>query len=78
MRPEKITLPAAGAFASLADHGEIITHTVGRKESGFFCIAFFICFQELERPRLRLWQFLDAHRQRTRDSGCVIDRAGAS
>jgi len=45
-------LPAAGAFASLADHGEIITHTVGRKESGFFCIAFFICFHELEIGRV--------------------------
>jgi hypothetical protein len=36
MRPEKITLPAAGAFASLADHGEIITPYCGLKGIRFF------------------------------------------
>jgi len=70
MRPEKITLPAAGTFASLADHGEIITLHFALKGIRFFLYSVFTCFHELEIGRVcGLWQFFDANRQPTRNSG---------
>ena len=44
MRPEKITLPAAGTFASLADHGEIITLHCVLKGIRFFLYSVFHLF----------------------------------
>jgi len=44
MRPEKITLPAAGTFANLADHGEIITLHFAVKGIRFFLYSVFRLF----------------------------------